>query len=132
MARRDWGVIKDSAGEPGDQDAMNAAMAMAHRFDGDVIRSVSDALTSMDRLGGQLGVQVQRVKVDGEGTPVDRDEPGYWLTYGFIFSVESRDASVQEIKLPEPDLEQTDRHIDDGPEIIEEVAVEPEPAGAAA
>jgi hypothetical protein len=130
MARRDWGVIQGETSEPGDHDSLSRAMAAGNRFDAGVIESVFDALVALDRFGGQLTIQVRRSKYDAEGQAIPqelhREIPGQWVTDGFIFSYESRDRTLTEIKAPEDaELETVDTHVRAEPEeqpVPEEVA----------
>jgi hypothetical protein len=87
-------------------------MALANRFDGPLIESLHDALTAMDRIGGQLVIQVHRNKYDSDGNAIPREQhnsnPGQWFTDAYVFSYETRDRNVQAIEPREIPLEQVD------------------------
>lgn len=84
--------------EPGDVAAHRAALAMGDRFDAPTIIALTDAMTYLQKMGGQLELVTIRQKVDAEGRPVGGGEQGEWLTSGMTAAYETRDAKIQRAK----------------------------------
>lgn len=87
---------------PGDEAAHRAAAALADRFDAPTIIALTDAVTFLERMGGQLHVVTLRERIDQEGNMVEHDAPGSeWLTLAFHLRYETQDARVALAKPPE-------------------------------
>lgn len=80
--------------ERGDELAHRAAVALADRFDAPTIIAVTDALSFIDRVGGQLYITTARRKVNLDGQMVGKDEEGEFRSFGLTFVYESRDAAL--------------------------------------
>jgi hypothetical protein len=88
--------------ERGGVDAHRAAGALADRFDAPTIIGFTDALSFLDRMGGQLHIVTLREKVDPEGNPLDEKDPsGEWRTLGMRMVYETRDARIHRARDPE-------------------------------
>lgn len=85
----------------GDEAAHRAAAALADRLDAPTIVMLVDALAFLSRVGGQLYVGTVRQKINAQGQPAAKDEPGEYQTFGMALVYESRDASFYMAKPPE-------------------------------
>lgn len=80
--------------ERGDELAQRASAALADRFDAPTIIALTDALSFIDRVGGQLYITTARRKVNLDGQMVGKDEEGEFRSFGLTFLYESRDAAL--------------------------------------
>ena len=85
----------------GDELAQRAAAALADRFDAPTIIALTDALSFVDRVGGQLYITALRRKVDRLGNFVSDEQEGEFRSAGLAFLYESRDAKVKRARGPQ-------------------------------
>lgn len=74
----------------GDGAAHRAAAALADKFDYPTIAAVSDLLATLDRIGGQAYITTLR----------DKQPDDTFITLGFAFDFETRDARVEIMEPP--------------------------------
>ena len=97
MAKREFAKINYETNarnghQPGDQAAVQAALALAQKADAPSIHALMDLLTTQDRIGGQAYITPFRGRNEGEK---DFD------TFGFIIDYETRDARVEFMRPPD-------------------------------
>lgn len=105
MAQRNFVDLSFPAHEsaglmPGDEHAHRAAAAMGDRFDAPTIIALTDALSFLDRMGGQLYAVTLRERVNLRGQMVSEGEPGEWRTIALRISYETRDGRISQAKPP--------------------------------
>lgn len=79
---------------PGDAAAHRAASALADRFDGPTIISLTNLLTFISEMGGQGYVVTLRERLTADGRLAQEGEPGEYETAMLRFEYESRDARI--------------------------------------
>lgn len=77
---------------PGDQAAHFGANALAEKTDYPTIEAVTDMVTMLERIGGQMYVTALRIK---------NVETGEYDTHGLAFNYETRDVRLVEAGPPE-------------------------------
>lgn len=93
--KREFGVVfpeNESVGnEPGDQAAHAVAQGLAERCDAPTLLALNDAMTLLERVGGQFHLVALRKPIEGS------DE---YETFGIAFRYETRDVRLKEAKAP--------------------------------
>lgn len=92
---------RDQGYYPGDAAAHRAASALADRFDGPTIISLTNLLTFISEMGGQGYIVTLRERLTPDGRLAQEGEPGEYETAMLRFEYESRDARVVAAPPPE-------------------------------
>lgn len=134
--RRQWNSLRDEYGE-GSEEARALGLTLAGVADPEFIRAILNLKCAADQFGGHVFIEPYRVKLDAEGNRVHPDEPGTFVTAGYLYHYEHVPKALKG-GAPEPDaslsapiglLPEVDEPTAE-PELQVPPSAEPEPAEA--